>query len=118
MRKIQIQNTGRVGAGCSVGPDPAASAGPPFSLRSLAVGLVAVLLFAAADWPAFRGGEKFGDSTDKNVPVKLDAPEALAWKADLPGKGHSSPIVVGGRAIVTCSSGPKEQRLRVICFDA
>ena len=80
--------------------------------------IFAVLLFSAADWPAFRGGDKFSNSAEKNVPVKLDAPEALAWKVETPGKGLSSPIVVAGRVIVTCSSGPKEQRLHVLCFDA
>jgi outer membrane protein assembly factor BamB len=42
----------------------------------------------------------------------------LAWKADLPGRGPSSPIVVDGRVVVTCSSGPKQGRLHVIAFSA
>ena len=84
----------------------------------IAAAMICIFAFTAADWPAFRGGSKFSNSAEQNVPVKLDSAEALAWKVELPGKGHSSPIVVGGRVIVTCSSGPKEQRLHVLCFDA
>ena len=35
----------------------------------------------------------------------------------LPGRGPSSPIVVGGDVIVTASSGVRQDRLHVLCFD-
>ena len=72
---------------------------------------------AAADWPQFRGPQGNGISKDTGVPAKLDL-RSIAWAADLPGRGLSSPIIIGDRVFVTCSSGPKQDRLHVICFNA
>src|ERR1041385_7206157 len=70
----------------------------------------------AADWPQFRGLATDGVSTEA-LPGKLDA-RNLLWTASLPGRGLSSPIILGERVFVTCSSGPKQDRLHVICFNA
>lgn len=77
------------------------------------------LLFIAggADWTSFRGGANFNAASEKVAPISLDEKSTPIWKVALPGKGHSSPIVIGERAFVTCSSGPKEQRLHVVCID-
>ena len=72
---------------------------------------------AAADWPQFRGPQGNGVSLDTGLPAQLDA-RSIAWAADLPGRGLSSPIIIGDRVFVTCSSGPKQDRLHVICLDA
>ena len=39
-------------------------------------------------------------------------------KIALPGRGLSSPIVVGDKVVVTCNSGFQQDRLHVLCFDA
>jgi outer membrane protein assembly factor BamB len=70
-----------------------------------------------ADWPQFRGPQGNGISQDATVPAKLDL-QSIAWAADLPGRGLSSPIIIGDRVFVTCSSGRKQDRLHVICFNA
>jgi outer membrane protein assembly factor BamB len=70
----------------------------------------------AEDWPQFRGPLGNGVAND-TLPEKLDT-SSVAWKASLPGRGLSSPIVVGDRIFVTSSSGPKQDRLHVICFNA
>lgn len=72
---------------------------------------------SAEDWPQFRGPRGNGVSLEKNLPTKLER-DAVAWAADLPGRGLSSPIIIGDRVIVTASSGPKQERLHVICFNA
>jgi outer membrane protein assembly factor BamB len=72
----------------------------------------------AGDWPQFRGPLGNGVSGEDGIPTMLDANKDLAWKADLPGRGLSSPIIIGDRIFITCSSGPKEQRLHVICLSA
>jgi outer membrane protein assembly factor BamB len=71
----------------------------------------------AADWPAFRGGGP--NLTDAKLPLDWSIrPERnIDWKAELPGRGVSSPIVVGGRVIVTCSAGEPERQLLVLAFD-
>jgi len=73
---------------------------------------------SASDWRQFRGPLGNGVSDEANLPVTLDAQKSVAWKIKLPGRGLSSPIIVGDRVFVTCSSGPKQQRLHVICFNA
>ena len=60
---------------------------------------------AAADWLQFRGPGGLGIAPDKGMPLKWSADTNLAWKAELPGPGASSPIVVGDRVFVTCYSG-------------
>jgi outer membrane protein assembly factor BamB len=79
--------------------------------------LLGVLTVAAEDWRQFRGPRGNGISLETNLPGKLEAGN-IAWAADLTGRGVSSPIIVGDRVIVTCSSGPKQERLQVICFNA
>ncbi len=59
----------------------------------------------AGDWPRFRGPNGDGISTEGPIPAKWDAEKNLKWTADLPGKGSSSPIVLGDRVFVTCYSG-------------
>jgi outer membrane protein assembly factor BamB len=74
---------------------------------------LAALAFAD-DWPQFRGPESTGVAADAEIPAK----PKIDWTADLPGRGLASPIVVGANIFVACSSGPKQERLHLICFDA
>ena len=79
---------------------------------------VALLATAGADWRQFRGSDNTGVSQETRLPVSFAASHDLAWKIPLPGRGPSSPIVVAGRVVVTCSSGVRRDRLHVLCFDA
>src|SRR5262245_40035565 len=60
---------------------------------------------AGGDWPRFRGPDGSAISADDTVPTEWGDKKNLKWKLDLPGKGYSSPIVVGKRVFVTCYSG-------------
>jgi outer membrane protein assembly factor BamB len=42
----------------------------------------------------------------------------MRWKAELPGRGVSSPVVAGGRVYISACSGYQQRRLHVVCFDA
>ncbi|MBL9134968.1 MAG: PQQ-binding-like beta-propeller repeat protein [Verrucomicrobiales bacterium] len=75
-------------------------------------------LLAYADWPHFRGADGSGAIPDAVLPTSLDPKRNIAWEIPLPGRGLSSPIIVGDRVFVTCSSGPKQARLHVLCFRA
>lgn len=60
----------------------------------------------ADDWPRFRGPAGAGVASDSDsLPTTWSPSANLAWKTALPGPGASSPIVVGGKAFVTCYSG-------------
>lgn len=75
----------------------------------------------AGDWPQFRGPYATGAAAadETGLPVDFDASSGrnVAWRAALPGRGPSSPIVLGDRVIVTASSGARQDRLHVMCFD-
>lgn len=75
-----------------------------------------------ADWRKFRGnkgtGEAEGDAPPTAWEDEGDDRPGIAWRIDLPGRGVSSPIVVADHVIVTASSGFKQDRLHVLCFDA
>ncbi|MGD9721365.1 MAG: PQQ-binding-like beta-propeller repeat protein [Pirellulales bacterium] len=72
----------------------------------------------AADWPQFRGAASNSVVDDAQPPISWSDKENIAWKAELPGRGPSSPIVVGNKVLVTCSSGVNQDRLHVLCFEA
>jgi outer membrane protein assembly factor BamB len=72
----------------------------------------------AGDWRQFRGTNGSSISTETGLPIKWSATENIAWKVKLPGRGLSSPIVVGDRVFVTCSSGFRQDRLHVVCLNA
>jgi outer membrane protein assembly factor BamB len=59
----------------------------------------------AEDWPQWRGPSSLGISAETGLPVRWSAKEGIAWKAALAGFGASSPIVTGGRVIVTSQVG-------------
>ena len=87
-------------------------------------GLLCSLLFislltanvATADWKQFRGDDQLNASPDAEVPAEWGEGE-IAWKADLPGRAASSPIVVGDKVIATSASGYRNDRLHVAAFD-
>jgi hypothetical protein len=70
------------------------------------------------DWPGWRGPRGDGSSAEKNVPVKWDgtAGDDVAWSVEIPGEGHSSPIVLGKRIFVTSAIKESEERL-LLCLD-
>jgi outer membrane protein assembly factor BamB len=72
----------------------------------------------AADWPQFRGPDGSAVSPEKGLPTRWGPTENIRWKADLPGRGVSSPVVAGGRVYVTACTGYKQRRLHILCFEA
>lgn len=77
-----------------------------------------LLLAQAEEWPQFRGPGGLGISSATGLPVEWGKDKGIRWKAELPGVGLSSPVIAGGRLYVTACSGPEQERLHVLCFDA
>ena len=68
------------------------------------------------DWPWWRGPTRAGVARDSGAPVKWSATDNVAWKAAVPGRGHSSPTVVGSLVVMqTADETAKIQS--VIAFD-
>ena len=63
----------------------------------------------AADWTQFRGPNGDGLSSDTGVPVRLDA-SSITWSISLPGRGFSSPLILGDKVFVTAGSGARQDR--------
>ena len=82
-----------------------------------AIGLLCVVLLSGSDWLRFRGPGGTNTASNQNLPTEFDDKNNIAWKVELPGKGPSSPIVIGDRVIVTCSSGANQDELYVVCLD-
>jgi outer membrane protein assembly factor BamB len=85
------------------------------------IAIVLVFGFApplhASDWSQFRGPNANGVTEEKNLPLEWSKTKGVAWKMPLPGRGPSSPVIVGSRLYITCSSGTRDDRLHVLCFD-
>ena len=72
---------------------------------------------APGDWPCWRGPRGDGIAeADQSPPLSWSNTENVAWKAAIPGRGHSSPIVVGEQVIVTTAEEDREIQ-SVISFD-
>lgn len=69
---------------------------------------------AADDWPRFRGPDGAGISSLKGVPQQWSQSD-YEWVVELPGKGHSSPVIWDDRLFV--ASGDDGKRM-LICLDA
>ncbi len=71
-----------------------------------------------ADWRQFRGNDANGVAEGPAAPTTFSDTQNMAWKVELPGRGLSSPIVVGDKVFLSACSGPRQDRLHVICFNA
>jgi outer membrane protein assembly factor BamB len=85
---------------------------------SLTLALLATLIGTGSDWLHFRGTDNRSVSPDTDLPKTFGDDQNVVWKIPLPGRGPSSPIVVGGQVVVTCSSGYRQDRLHVLAIDS
>src|SRR5262245_19411659 len=81
----------------------------------LAIAGLGVVALSAGDWPGWRGPNGDG-ATDETAPLRWSATENVAWKVDVPGVGHSSPIVVGGRVLLTAYIAKGSERV-LLCYN-
>ncbi len=86
--------------------------------RLLALPLLLAGLAARAEdppaWPRWRGPLDNGSVDAGAYPVTWDATANIRWKAPLPGKGCSTPVVWGSRLVLTA---PAEGQDAVLAFD-
>jgi outer membrane protein assembly factor BamB len=71
----------------------------------------------SGDWPQWRGPHGSGIAEANQLPpTKWSSTENVIWKANIPGRGHNSPIVVGDQVIV--ATADEEQEIQwVLSFD-
>lgn len=68
------------------------------------------------EWPEFRGPSGQGHSAATDLPLTWSESTNIAWKAALPGKGWSSPVIQGNRIWLT-SADTDNKILRALCVD-
>lgn len=87
---------------------------------------------SAEDWPQFRGPTSEGVSLATNVPLTWSPTQNVKWKRPVPGRGRSSPVLLGDRIwlttaletnIRTFAAGPDRMQqaervvIGVVCLD-
>ncbi len=87
----------------------------PFATLGLAL-FTFTLSICAADWPAWRGADGSGITTETKLPTRWSDTENVRWKVALPDRGNSSPIVWGNKVFITQPVESENKRL-VVCFD-
>ncbi len=91
---------------------------------ALAFGCAFVSVSAIAgetEWPQFRGPTGQGISSAVNVPIEWNANDHVAWKAEVPGRGWSSPVLSKGRLYLTSAETTADSpdvTLHALCLDA
>jgi outer membrane protein assembly factor BamB len=68
------------------------------------------------DWPWWRGPNRNGYAGNQNVPIEWDETKNIVWKASIPGRGHSTPTIVGEKIFLLTSDEEKHTQ-SVICFE-
>ncbi len=67
--------------------------------------LSATTLAADVAWPQFRGPGGSAVADGAKLPVAWSATQNVAWVADVPGNGWSSPVIAGDRVLLTTARG-------------
>ncbi|MFP6762258.1 MAG: PQQ-binding-like beta-propeller repeat protein [Planctomycetaceae bacterium] len=68
------------------------------------------------DWPWWRGPGRDGVANpNQSPPLEWSAEQNVLWKTPVPGRGHSSPTVVGPHVYLT-TADEKSQVQSVLCF--
>jgi len=85
-------------------------------------GLIALILMEttiqAQNWPNWRGPDTNGVAGRGIFPVKISATDNILWKAEMPGKGGSTPIVWQDRIVLTSGIGEgNDGEDGVLCFN-
>jgi outer membrane protein assembly factor BamB len=83
-----------------------------FLMAGLAFASACLMPGKAEDWPRFRGADASGCIAIQTFPSEWSDDKNMAWSADIPGAGWSSPIITGGKVFVTTAvfkdqAGPK-----------
>ncbi len=69
----------------------------------LCLAIVPAAGWAPIDWPQFRGPDSSGVADGSRLPLRWSTTDNVAWVTEIPGRGWSSPVVLGSRVFVTAA---------------
>jgi outer membrane protein assembly factor BamB len=88
------------------------------STLAIVVAAALCLTVHAQEWRQFRGPTGQGIAEGGGLPTEWSPTTNVAWKAPVPGRGWSSPVVAHGRVWVTTAVAQKrDTSLRLLSFD-
>lgn len=70
----------------------------------------------AENWTEFRGPTGQGHSREHGLPLTWSETENVNWKVSIPGKGWSSPVILGDQIWLTTAMD-EGRSLRAICLN-
>lgn len=73
--------------------------------------------FPPGSWPWWRGPDRNNVVTEDVVDFQWSSQPNVAWSAKIQGLGHSSPIVVGDKVLIT-TADEKQESKSLLCYDA
>jgi len=68
------------------------------------------------EWPSWRGPRGDGVAVDQPLPTVWSESTGILWRADVPGRGHCSPVVFGG-SVYLSTALVAQQKQQVMAFD-
>jgi outer membrane protein assembly factor BamB len=71
---------------------------------------------ARADWPEFRGPHGDGHAKASGLPLRWSETENIKWKTEIPLKGISTPVILGGQVWLTTAT-PEGHDFYAVCVD-
>ena len=80
-------------------------------LLACGITLLATGTTTAGNWPAWRGADGRGISTDTHLPVTFGPSTNVTWKAPLAGAGNSTPIIWNDRIFTVSTLEDKGERV-------
>ncbi len=103
-----------IGFGCSDGV-PAEIPNP--ETQTFAEPEAAPLDVPTGDWSWWRGPNRNGKAADgQTIPTDWSDTKNVVWKINVPGRGHSSPTVIGSLVVLATADEPAQTQ-SVIAFD-
>jgi len=88
----------------------------PLLVSTFTLCLLVNLDSVAQEWTRFRGPNGSGIAKAPNFPAQLSAAD-FNWKIELPGSGHSSPVIWGDRIFLTATPANSARRA-IVCIAA
>jgi len=77
--------------------------------------VIQTILLCAEDWRQFRGPQASGIAQQPHPPTTLGE-HHIRWQTHLPGRGLSSPIIVGNHVYLSAAQGDDQSTLVVMAF--
>jgi outer membrane protein assembly factor BamB len=84
---------------------------------SFVLAVVAAIGVSADNWPAWRGPQANGISSEKNVPLKWSTAENITWKLPMPSRSGATPIVWGDHIFLNVATAMTSGDLELWAVD-